>query len=176
MKTAFTAAAVLALSVGSASAFELYGGASFGGQDLNYGPQSGNPQTMDPGFVLGGGYYWPGPANWSFGVDVMLSEQDYSTWGPGATLSTVSVMGVARYEFPSSSTVTPYLSGGLGAIAVSYAQPGAPFLDGTDTIAGYQVEAGARIQMPGYVAFTALKYQAGFDQASSRPNMSNTTA
>lgn len=165
MKTVYTTAMFLALSVSSASAFEFYGGASFGGQDLNYGPQAGNPQTMDPGFVLGGGHYWPGPQNWSFGVDVMLTAQDYSIWGPGATLSTLSVMGVARHEFPSQAPVTPYVSGGIGAIAVSYAQPSASFLDGTDSIAGYQLEAGVRFQMPGYTAFTAVKYQAGFDQA-----------
>lgn len=165
MKTVCATALVIALSVSSASAFELYGGASFGGQDLNYGPQSGNPQTMDPGFVLGGGYYWPGPPNWSFGVDVMLTEQDYTTWGPGATLSTLSGMGVARYEFLPQASFTPYASVGIGGIAVSYAQSSAPLLDGTDSIAGYQLELGGRTQLPGYTAFAAVKYQAGFNQA-----------
>lgn len=165
MNLRLTVAAILSLSANPAAAIELYGGATFGGQQLNYGPVSGNPQTMDPGFALGLGQYWGGPPNWSFGADLMLTNQDYDTWGPGANLSTVSIMGVARYEFPSSSTMRPYVSGGLGSIVVTYDQPSAPFLNGSDTIAGYQIEAGMRFQFPTYEAFTALKYQAGFNQA-----------
>lgn len=165
MNLRLTAAAILVFTSNSAAAIELYGGATFGGQQLNYGPASGNPQTMDPGFVLGVGQYWAGPPNWSFGADLMFTNQDYQTWGPGANLSTASIMGVARYEFPSNSNVKPYFSAGLGGISVTYDQPGAPFLNGSDTIAGYQIEAGVRIQQPTYEAFTALKYQAGFNQA-----------
>lgn len=165
MRFLLPSATALALAASSAAAIELYGGASFGGQYLNYGPVSGNPQTMDPGFVLGASQYWAGPPNWSFGIDGMYTNQGYSTWGPGAELSTLSVMATARYTLPSQSGITPYFGAGLGGIHVEYSDPVSPFLDGTDLIFGYQLEAGVRYQLGAYGAFTALKYQAGFDQA-----------
>lgn len=165
MKMRLITVAILALCANPASAWEVYGGATTGTQQLNYGPMSGNPQDMDPGFAVGVGQYWPGPQNWSFGADLMLTDQDYETWGPGANLSTLSVMGVARYTFASPPSMQPYVAGGLGGINVSYSQSTAPFLDGSETIAGYQIEAGMRFQLPTYTAFGGLKYQAGFDQA-----------
>lgn len=165
MRFLFSTVAIIGFAASSVSALEVYGGASFGGQDLNYGPASGsNPQTMDAGLVAGAGQYWAGPQNWSFGADVMFTQQDYTTWGP-ATLSTVSVMATARYAFPPSGGVTPYVGAGLGAINVTYDEPGATFLNGSDMVPGGQIEFGARVQLPSFDLFGALKYQDAFDPA-----------
>lgn len=165
MRFLLSTVAVISFAASSAAALEVYGGASFGGQDLNYGPASGNnPQTMDAGLVGGIGQYWAGPPNWSFGADIMYTQQDYSTWGP-ATLSTVSAMAVARFTFPPSGGVTPYVGAGLGAINVTYDEPGATFLNGNDMVSGGQVEFGARVQLPSFELFGALKYQEAFNPA-----------
>lgn len=165
MRFLFSTVAIISFAASSASAIEVYGGASLGGQDLNYGPASGNnPQTMDAGLVAGAGHYWAGPPNWSFGADIMYTQQDYSTWGP-ATLSTVSAMAAARYAFSPVSGVTPYVGAGLGAINVTYEEPGATFLNGSDTVTGGQIEFGARAQLSGFALFGALKYQDAFDPA-----------
>lgn len=162
---AAVAAASIGLTAQPVSALELYGGGSLGGQTLNYGPASGNnQQAMDAGLVAGIGQYWSAPPNWSFGADLMLTQQDYSTWGP-ATLSTVSAMAAARYNFTTFNTTTPYIGAGLGAINVTYDEPGAPFLNGTDTVPGGQIEFGARVQLTTFDLFGALKYQEGFEPA-----------
>lgn len=173
MKFFISALAGLILSVSTAQAqyFEAYGGTSVGGQQLNYGPvppSSPNLQAMDSGLVVGGGYYVGVPTtNLQIGADLMLTNQDYSTWGPGSNLSSTSLMVNARIQPPAwqLNNINFYGGIGLGAILLDYDDPAA-FLDGTDTIAGYQLELGATYQLGLYTTFTAIKYQAGFDEGT----------
>lgn len=164
----FATAVSCATTAAQAQSIEIYGGSSFGGQDLNYGPVPPavpNLQTMDAGPVFGGGYYIATSIpQLSVGADVMFTNQDYSTWGPGSNLSTTSLMVNGRYDFGTVNNIGFYGGAGLGAIAVTYDDP-APFLDGSDTVAGYQLELGAVYNLGAYTTFTAIKYQAGFDEA-----------
>lgn len=162
---ATAAALFMAASGAQANYWEIYGGSSLGGQSLNYGPQPGNPpnlQPMDAGPVFGGGYYFTG-GPLQYGVDVMFTNQDYTTWGPGSNLSTISLMANARASTPVAPAITGYAGAGIGAIQLDYDDPN-PILDGTDIIAGYQVEAGLVYDLGAATMFTSVKYQAGFDE------------
>ena len=147
---------------------EVYGGASFGGQDLNCGPvPPGGPnlQQMDAGVVFGGGWYAAIPTSpFAIGGDLMFNNQDDATRAPGSNLATASVMLNARFQTQITPTVTTYVGAGLGAIQVTYDDP-APFLDGSDTIAGYLIETGVSYNLGNISSFTALRYQAGFEEA-----------
>jgi len=155
-------------SVAQAQYAEIYGGTSLGGQDLNYGPvppAAPNLQQMDSGPVLGAGYYVGIPTTpFQIGGDIMMTNQDYSTWGPGSNLGTVSLMANGRYHQQLGSGLTGYLGAGLGAIHVSYDDPLA-ILDGSDTIGGYQLEAGIVYALSAQEIFMSVKYQAGFNEA-----------
>ena len=150
-----------------AQSVEIYGGATLGGQDLNYGPvppSSPNLQQMDAGYLLGGGVYWGIPGGFEAGLDAMYTNQGYSSWGPGSTLESLSVMANGRYVFAiPNANITGYVGAGVGSINLTYDDPAA-FLDGDDTIGGWQIEGGVRYTLSTYELFTAMKYQQGFDE------------
>lgn len=168
--TPLIAAGLVTAAASSAQAqyFEVYGGSSLGGQDLNYGPMppsAPNLQQMDPGIVFGAGYYVPiSSTAFQLGGDVMLTDQDYSTWGPGSNLSSASLMINGRYTFQAFGNFQGYLGAGLGGINLTYDDPAA-FLDGSSTIAGYQLEGGLVYDLGAYTTFVSMRYQAGFDEA-----------
>lgn len=170
MKTISVTAAAAALGLAAMSAqaqtIELYGGATTGGQQLNYGPvPPGGPNLvdMDPGIALGGGFHWSLPNNIEVGVDAMLTGQDYTSWGPGGRLQTTSLMATGRYLVPMQN-MTAYAGLGLGAINVNYSDtPG--LADGSDMIGGWQIEGGVRFQLSGNTGFAAIRYQEGFEEA-----------
>lgn len=159
------AALGLAASAAQAQTVELYGGTTVGGQMLNYGPvppSVPNDVEMDPGLALGGGVYWTLPNNIEIGADAMFTDQDYTSWGPGGNLQSASVMANGRYLFPMQN-MTLYAGLGVGAINLSYSDTPA-LADGSDTIGGWQAEFGARFNLGSTNAFTAIKYQEGFDE------------
>jgi hypothetical protein len=159
-------AASFAVSV-QAQSVEVYGGATLGGQDLNYGPvppSSPNLQQMDAGYLAGVGIYWGIPGGFEGGLDAMYTNQGYSSWGPGSTLETLSVMANGRYVFAIPNVnITGYVGAGVGSIQLTYDDPSA-FLDGNDTISGWQLEGGVRYTLGALETFTAIKYQEGFDE------------
>ena len=149
-----------------AQSVELYGGTIVAPSQLDYGPMPSNPPTiawdMDNGIVAGGGLYWsiPGLANAELGLDAMVTNRDYT--GLGWSTSTQSVMAAGRMAFPTNVGITPYVGLGLGAINVNFQDPGSPFLNGSDLLAGYQAELGIRYQLGNVGTFMALKYQSTF--------------
>ena len=160
------AAATFAFSA-QAQSVEIYGGATFGGQDLNYGPippANPNLQQMDAGYLVGAGVYTSVPGGFEVGLDAMLTNQDYSSWGPGGNLQSLSIMANGRYVFTIPNVnMTGYFGVGVGSISLTYEDTPA-LADGNDTIAGYQVEGGVRYTLGAYETFAAIKYQEGFDE------------
>ncbi|MCG3267634.1 outer membrane beta-barrel protein [Yoonia sp. I 8.24] len=160
-------AASFAISA-QAQSVEIYGGATLGGQDLNYGPvppSNPNLQQMDAGYLFGAGVYWGIPGGFEAGLDAMYTNQGYSSWGPGSTLESLSVMANGRYVFAIPNVnITGYVGAGVGSIQLTYDDPAA-FLDGDDSVMGWQVEGGLRYTLGAYETFTAIKYQEGFDEA-----------
>jgi len=55
---------------------------------------------------------------------------------------------------------------GAGFIELEYEQPSATFLNGDDTITGFQAEVGMAYQLPTVTIFSAVKYQEGFDEGT----------
>lgn len=163
---AAAAALCLAATGTSAQTVELYGGMTTGGQQLNYGPVPPavpNLVDMDSGLAFGAGVHWSLPNSFEIGIDTMLTGQDYTSWGPGGYLQTQSYMATGRYLFPVQN-MTGYAGLGVGAITVDYSDTPA-LADGSDTIAGWQIEAGMRFQLGATPGFAAIKYQQGFDEA-----------
>jgi hypothetical protein len=163
-----TLAMMMAPLYAQAQSFEIYAGSTLGGQNLNYGPAPSGPpnlQQMNAGPVFGAGIY-TGFGTFEVGLDVMSTSQDYTTWGPGSTLDSLSLMANGRLIFagPIANSAS-YFGVGVGSIALTYDDPAA-FLDGSDTISGWQAEAGIRVQLGPVEGFTALKYQAGFNEAT----------
>ncbi|SMX32259.1 outer membrane protein [Octadecabacter ascidiaceicola] len=159
------AAIGLCAGMASAQSYEIYTGATFGGQDLNYGPtppSSPNLQSMDSGIPFGAAAYWNVPGPFEVGVDMMYTNQDYSTWGPGSSLESLSLMANGRYV-QNYNGIDLYAGLGVGGIKLDYSDPN-PALSGTDTIAGWQAQIGARYTLGSYTVFTEVKYQEGFDE------------
>jgi hypothetical protein len=163
-----TVTLMLVPMIAQAQSFEIYAGSTLGGQDLNYGPAPSGPpnlQQMNAGPVFGAGAYM-GFGTFEAGLDVMSTSQDYTNWGPGSTLDSLSLMANGRVILGGPiANSSSYFGVGVGSITLDYDDPAA-FLDGSDTISGWQTEAGIRVQLGAVEGFTALKYQAGFNEAT----------
>lgn len=169
MKKLILCSAVILLSAANASAGpEVYIGSTLGGQDLNYGPtlpSSPNHRNMDAGIALGAGWQFGTPVSGlTVGPDLMWTRQDY---GPvNADLESLSLMLHGRYSYNLSPALSVYGGLGAGFIRLEYEEPSSSFLNGDDTITGFQAEMGAAYQLSNFTVFSAIKYQEGFDEGS----------
>jgi len=169
MRKFFICTSLLFFTAANASAgLEVYGGPTLGGQDLNYGPMppsSPNLRNMDAGVALGAGWQFATPVSGlTFGPDLMWTSQDYDP--TDANLESLSLMLHGRYSYDLSTALSVFVGVGAGFIELEYEQPSATFLNGDDTITGFQAEVGMAYQLPTVTIFSAVKYQEGFDEGT----------
>jgi hypothetical protein len=155
------AAALTAPTAAQAWTAEVYGGAVFD-RNEDYG---GVSMSLDSGTAFGAGIYQGFPG-FELGVDIMHTQADYS--GTDMGVKSLSAMLNGRVPIWSSGTgTTVYAGAGIGAIRVKFdGGTTLPAGTGSDTVAGAQLGLGVRYNLAAFTAFSELKYQFAFDDAT----------
>ncbi len=120
---------------------------------------------MDSGNTWGVGLYMDTSFGAEIGVDIMSTSRRYTGFDSG--VETTSFMINGRYPFAISESIEAYAGLGVGMISVEYDGSTAfPLFSGSEAVGGAQVSLGARYTVGGTEAFTEIRYQEAFEDAT----------
>lgn len=127
--------------------------------------------VANSGYTVGGHVFFK-PASISavrFRGDVAYDKWGVKNAGGNADLRSLSVVGNALYDFPSESTIQPYLIGGLGFYSTKAIYNLGQTTGSTDsnTDVGLQFGGGLTFKLSGFDTFAEAKYVRVFSDPNS---------